>query len=531
MSNDCRTFRDQIADFVTGVLPEPDSRELQEHLSTCAPCRDYMQTLMREDASLTEHFAGIDEGMAYRQERTLQRIECSHVKEKTNAISIWRGIMKNRYGKLATTAAILVFAVGTVIVFDRSSPRAYALTELAGTFDHARTIHVHGSASFPDYRMLDGSEVPRQEEDSWIDLENGRLRRTHTLFLVSDYPKVAGVSTIETVMSGEYKLELNHRNKVATFFKGTDYQRRLYVRADAQFWQAQIFGDPAQLDGFKKVGAEEIDGIRHDVWLGESVDPLRNQTYRFKFWVLPATAELTRTQSWLKGQDGRWQLWYDYRISQNEKVPEETFALTVPEEYAAANSKEQAEEQLPPQSFGGSMNGADNLDLLTTYSFTLKDGSVILGWSSVDRKSKTPPDAVFKDVRFGGPTPAMPVEIYGLKPACSSGEPVYAGRHLGFTKKADRFIEWALFVPNATPPWSVRKLGYDILYRFHRRPAPDWAMSMEVYDGLHVETAQDFDTWVLGGMAELSDTGTAPSQVTYQAVLNLVRQIRSETKR
>ena len=35
MSNDCHEFRDQIADFVTGILPEPDSREVagaSEHL-------------------------------------------------------------------------------------------------------------------------------------------------------------------------------------------------------------------------------------------------------------------------------------------------------------------------------------------------------------------------------------------------------------------------------------------------------------------------------------------------------------------
>ncbi len=68
MSDKCHGFRSRITDFVTGVLPESDGRELQEHLSNCAPCRDYMQALKQEDASLAEHFAGIDEDMADRQE-------------------------------------------------------------------------------------------------------------------------------------------------------------------------------------------------------------------------------------------------------------------------------------------------------------------------------------------------------------------------------------------------------------------------------------------------------------------------------
>ncbi len=41
-----------------------------------------------------------------------------------------------------------------------------------------------------------------------------------------------------------------------------------------------------------------------------------------------------------------------------------------------------------------------------------------------------------------------------------------------------------------------------------------------------IETAEDFDTWVLGAMAELSDSGTPPPEVTYQKIVDLARQIR-----
>ena len=44
--------------------------------------------------------------------------------------------------------------------------------------------------------------------------------------------------------------------------------------------------------------------------------------------------------------------------------------------------------------------------------------------------------------------------------------------------------------------------------------------------GILIETAENFDWWVLGAMAELSDDGKAPEDITYQTVLQLAEQIR-----
>ena len=116
MGNDCRQFRAWAADFVTGILPGSNGRELQKHLDACAPCRDYLQALKEQDASLAEHFRRIDEDMTCRQERALQVIECFHTNARTS--TIWRRIMKSRYSKLATAAAILVLAAVALIILD-----------------------------------------------------------------------------------------------------------------------------------------------------------------------------------------------------------------------------------------------------------------------------------------------------------------------------------------------------------------------------------------------------------------------------
>jgi hypothetical protein len=43
---------------------------------------------------------------------------------------------------------------------------------------------------------------------------------------------------------------------------------------------------------------------------------------------------------------------------------------------------------------------------------------------------------------------------------------------------------------------------------------------------LLIETQEDFDMWVLGAMAELSDAGIAPEHVTYESVLELAEKVR-----
>ncbi len=41
-----------------------------------------------------------------------------------------------------------------------------------------------------------------------------------------------------------------------------------------------------------------------------------------------------------------------------------------------------------------------------------------------------------------------------------------------------------------------------------------------------IETEEDFDKWILGAMAELSDDGKSPENVTYKNVLQLTKRLR-----
>jgi hypothetical protein len=525
MSDKCHGFRSRIADFVTGVLSEQDRRELQEHLSVCPPCRDYLEALKREDASLAEHFAGIEEDMAVRQERALQMIECFHTNARTN--TIWRRIMKNRYSRLAIAAAILVLAAVALIILDGSTSPAYAITDLAIQFEQARTIHVQGWHYFPEFTMPDGSAVPPSPIDNWTDVVNARSRYTTTsLGSGADGVKVV---VCEIVRDGPSWVQIDHARKSATYFRVSEYQQKLGVRQISKLISEQLFGDITQLSTSIVVGAERIDGVASDIWQSDDT-----HGGRWKQWLSAETGRLARAQFLRKMKSGEWRVATDYSlIEYNVEPPAGTFSVEPSEGYTASNS---------PQT-GYSMDLGDGghpgfQDEHWHYScgpqiaFALADGSIALGWRSFDPMDAEKQAVLFEGVAFGGPLPKLPIEFYALKPAEGPGEPLYTGYHLAFTREQGRFTEWSLYVPDGTPPTDVQVTGYKMLYRWNLEFARNFVFEhMTVKPEFTIETPAEFDEWVLAAMAELADDSTAPKDVTYQKVLDLVQQVRASHAR
>jgi hypothetical protein len=440
--------------------------------------------------------------------------------------NVWRIIMKSPITKIAAATVIITTIVLSIVVSDKLANPAYAITDLPRLFEEAKVIHVEGWQYFPNHRMPDGRKIPPVEIDNWIDLENGQSRMTGTGLSVDK--NSVRIMIAETISSGQYELSLNHTDKNATFFKISDYQRMLTANRTLRLIRGQVLGVIEQLENFKKVGQEEIDGVKYDIWLGELLDPVRKHeyTHRLKIWVCPDTGELARTQIWWNVEGSGWELEADDETSYNVEIPNGVFEMTVPQGYVAVNTKEQA---IPMELGGGGVGYSDDkysLSLRPEISFTMRDGSVLLGWSSSDSKSKIPPEEFSRGLEFGGSLPKLPVEIYALKLAGVSSGITYTGYHLTCTQKAGKFIEWSIFVPDGKPPAGVELFGYDVIYRFNLEPNPKWIIGLTAEYGLLIETAEEFDKWVLGAMAELSDNGKAPTGLTYERVLQLAEEVR-----
>jgi len=446
--------------------------------------------------------------------------------EKLSTKFIARRFIMNRFTKFAAAAAIIVAAVLSISILDKSATPAYGITDLPELFEQAKVIHIQGWQYFSGHRMPNGKKIPPVEINNWLDLENGRSRFTYTG--LSDDRNGIRIMTGESVSDGEYKMNLNHTDKYALFSKISDYQRMLNAYHISKLIYGQLFGEIEQLQNFKKVGHEEIDEVVYDIWQRETIHAVSEHAYRLKFWLSPNSGKIGRVQMWSKVNNDQWELDYDYcDIDYNVVVPDEVFAMEIPEDYTLKNTKETA---IPLELGGGGGVGYSDdqcsLRADTLIGFMMSDGSVIVAWNSVNTKSAIPQDELFMGLEFGGPLPKLPVEIYGLKPAGMSSDITYTGYHLTCTQKAGKFIEWSLYVPDGTPPASVRQLGCDVLYRFNLDHEPKWRIGLTVNCSLPIEAFEDFGKWILGAMAELSDDGKAPENVTYESVLQLTEQLR-----
>ncbi len=442
---------------------------------------------------------------------------------------IRRRIMKTQIAQVASIAAVIAVAVLAVTFWGRFNSPAYAITDVAYQFEQARTIHVQGWHYFPEHKMPDGSNVPPSPIDNWTDVENARSRFTTTTLLTGG---VDGTKVIvsEVVRDGPSWMRIDHGDRrSAVYFSVSEYQQKLGIHQISKLISGQLFGDITQLSNSIVVGTEPIDGVACDIWQSDD-----GHGSRWKQWLSADTGRLMRAQVQKKLDSGRWKVATDYSlIEYNVEPPEGTFSLEPPEDYTASNSPETAYPmELDTGHCGGYSDEHFHYHCGSRIVFALADGSIVLGWQSIQYKDPEKQAQLFEGVTFGGPLPKLHLEFYALMPANGSSEPLYTGYHLAFTRKQDRFFEWSLYVPDGTPPADVQETGYEVLCRKNLESPNGFRIgNLTVKPDLTIETAEQFDEWVLGAMAELTDDGTVPENLTYQEVIDLAQQIRTSFTR
>jgi hypothetical protein len=138
MNSDCRTMQDQIADLVTGVLPQAQAPVLQQHLSECDACRSYAKALKEEDVLLSRLFAENDNDMVRRQERVLEAIDRSCPSKQAETPSIWRKIMKSPITKCAAAAVIMTAVVLGLNIIGGPDMATVALADVAKKIEQTK---------------------------------------------------------------------------------------------------------------------------------------------------------------------------------------------------------------------------------------------------------------------------------------------------------------------------------------------------------------------------------------------------------
>jgi len=408
---------------------------------------------------------------------------------------------------------------------------AYAITDMPGILAQAATIHATGWQYFPHHTMPDGSEIPPVPIELWVDLIGGSDRQsTSSLTSRKDY---LYLSLGEVIRSSQYHLRLNHTEKTASFCRPRKRDETEQAAETGDRWVQLLLGDFTDLASSVKVGAEDVDGQQCEIWQWQRVNQVVGSGYRTRFWFCPATGQTKRVQSWTKWSNTDWMLREEYaRIELDVDIPPDVFAMEIPAGYEARNTKETARSlDAYAPSIGGYSDERCSLSHGVAQSFTLLDGSVIWGWWSIDEMSPTPREAYFTDLEFGGALPQLPVEFNALKPGGQASDVTYWGYHLAYTRKSyveqgEILTEWALYVPDGTPPETVEEYDYDAQYVFNLDHTPRLRLGLPVPYGRRIETPEDFERWVLPEIAETSDAGELPEGLTLDGILELSEWIR-----
>ena len=446
--------------------------------------------------------------------------------------NIWRIIMKSKITKIAA-AAVIIIAVMIVIHWfcgsiDIAKP-AYGITDLPELIKNAKTMHMQGCFYSPQPEQKTGEPV-KLEFDYWFDTENGRYR----LYKPGGIDKDTGKPKyFITVSDGQYVMSSAFNRSRSTgrtwksisFTKLSPFKARLEAYKTSYGFLMMMFGNIDQIEGSTKVGQEEIEGVVFDVWESEFFVVNRSGN-KIKTWLAPESGDLGRVLFWqTRGKDeSDLRLVFDlHTIELGVVPPEGIFDTNPPDGYILNNTKETA--QVDTLGIDILKGCRGDYELHTHIGFTLNDGSVILGWSCPDKKRSSQID-LFKNLTLGGKLPELAGKIEALTSIPPKPSIKYMGHHLAYTQKDEIFYEWSLYVPDKKPPTRNSLLGYNlnIKYQVDENAFGDRPGSLG--EDLVIDTNKDFNTWVLGAIAELSDDEKVPVHVTYENVLQLAKRIR-----
>ncbi len=439
--------------------------------------------------------------------------------------NIWRIIMQSKMTKFATAAVFVAVAILSVNLFDKTVVPAYGLTEALQVYKQANIIHIKGLTFFVK-DTENGQELRGLPYEKWIDQEKGCFWESHPVGTFGPSPDDTPRIHLD-VSDGRYLMDINwltyldgrERTRIAQYKERSPFQQRLHMRNT----QNSMGFDIDDTAGFANTGSEEIDGEVLDIWQGEVIFPGKVVPYKkLKIWLSPTSGQIKQIKRWdntlLDENDILWRLGCIRNFEYDAIPPKGCFDLVPPPDCELENTKETAVKMELGRDFGDDR-------FYTVIGFTLNDGSVILGWHA-HLKGQLDQEEIFKDLEPGGPLPLLPAQITELIPYPTEADVVCLGHHLGYTQKAGKFFEWGLYVPNSTysrGPFTrlkVKKEYFDNTRRdFNTAPT-------NVGDEISIDSEQEFNSWVLDAMAELSDDGIAPEGITYDGVLELAQQIR-----
>jgi hypothetical protein len=445
-------------------------------------------------------------------------------------------ITSNASAKLVGVSVLALAAVAGGFLLRESSHPAKGTTETVGLTERSRTLHYQKWVMM----WLDPSgEGHKRSSEEWYDLENGRYRIDGNAVIEGRLWTASEVCDGEYVMHSSREWSDDGKSRCKVSYAKVDPNRPRDLPADLE-WYRRV----GEIEGFRKIRQDTIDGRKFDLWQGEyNTAPGDGESVRFEVWLSPVTAELGAVKTWWKMQGNReWRQISEYTgFEYGVPLTAGLFRTEPPAgEYEIRIGKDNA--TIPRWVNWWDRDIYEDLYFMEeplryflAPAFTLSNGVILAGYWSVDTRQSQDQSKYFENLQFGGRLAQLPIEIVALFPEPDARGVQFTGFHLAHTRKqtkdGPRWFEWILYVPNKEPPKPEHVLWYRGQSRLHVSGAEDPNLSspkgrmLSPYELAKVETKEDFDRLVLGAMRKVSDDGVIPEHITYDKVLRLAEQI------
>lgn len=276
-----------------------------------------------------------------------------------------------------------------------------------------------------------------------------------------------------------------------------------------------IFGQPEMFDSYRIRRQELIDGEVYNLW--EGIADFVPMKLKMQSWLSPHTGQMAKAFIWQSENGKKWlkQCEFD-TVEMNVPIADSVFQIEDLTGFTALNTIESAKNL---DSYPRISGGLSNVYLQLYFLFALPDNSLLMCWRNELLEDREQESQYFEGLYFGSPAPQLPAEVYALKTTINSQEYLWHGKHLTATQKNGKYYEWAVYIPEQTPPKKLKHV-YTLVYRMNDGTKANVTLSLGA--DVAIENQEDFEKFVIGAMKELSDDPALPIDITLEQVMDLM---------
>ncbi|MFH1614642.1 MAG: zf-HC2 domain-containing protein [Planctomycetota bacterium] len=149
----CTECKEKLVELLEGLLSESQRRIVEEHLKDCQHCQAELEELKELSEKLTSNSKAWQqtnlEDAVFNRIIRQQNEKLKQADRINRQFRLWRRIMNSKITKYSAAAVIIIAAVFSITLLDKSTSVAYAIEQTIEASHSVRYLHIQSSVS-PD---------------------------------------------------------------------------------------------------------------------------------------------------------------------------------------------------------------------------------------------------------------------------------------------------------------------------------------------------------------------------------------------